>query len=121
MKKEELKERTVNFIYTLIDGWFPNGGIQDNLVNSALKTIVRAKRDSFDNMLELFTDENGDVLVDMFVSNLADDLIGDGYQLDAREIASRFIDRKYLGFIPNKILLVGKDDVDNLKKALRIK
>ena len=47
MKVDEFKLRTINKLYSIIDGWFDNG-FQDGMINGVLKTIIKSNQNKYD-------------------------------------------------------------------------
>lgn len=96
MKKSELKTRLIKGINKMVDEWF-----DDNLFfNGIAHTIVKANQNKFDNIIDLITDENDDVLVDDIINYMTDDI-----QIDLT---------KYSSLLPNKILILSKEDVKQI-------
>lgn len=117
MKKEDFKKNTVNYLYNLIDGWFPKQGFQDSMVNASLKTIIEANQNKYDGIIDLFTDEKGNVLTERLIDNVADTL--KNQKIDIREFVSNNFNGGIAKFLPNKILLFTDDDIELLKKLLK--
>lgn len=107
MKKGEFKMKAVNYMNKLIDNWFDTNTLQDNLARSFAKTIVKANQNKYDNIIDMLTDENGDVLVDDLLNNLN---IKNNIEMDLT---------KYGSFLPNKILLLTPNDIEEFKKFLK--
>lgn len=106
MKKGEFKIKAVNYINKLIDNWFDSNTLQDNLARSFAKTIVKANQNKYDNVIDMLTDDNGNVLVEDLLDNFN---LNDNIEIDLT---------KYSSLLPNKILLLTQNDIDEFKKYL---
>ena len=106
MKKGELKIKVSNYFNRQIDEWFDTNSLQDNLARTFAKTIVKANQNKFDNIIDMLTDENGDVLVDDLLNNF--------------EFQDFTIDlTQYSSLLPRKILIFSKSDFEALKNELK--
>lgn len=106
MKKGELKMIITNHLNKQIDGWFDTNTLQDNIARSFAKTMVKANQNKFDNVIDMLTDENGDVLVDDLLNNF--------------EFQDFTIDlTQYSSLLPRKILIFSKSDFEELKNAIK--
>lgn len=112
MKIQEFKIRTINKLNSLIDQWFDNG-VQDGIINGVLKTLIRNNKDKYDQMLNLFVDDKGDVDLSLLHQQL-DKTITNDIELELRDIANKLGIPIYL--IPNKILYLTKNDVLEILK-----
>lgn len=105
MKQIELKNIIVQFLNEMIDQWF-----DDNmLLNGIAKTIVKANMNKYDNIIDMVTDNNGNVLINELLDNIGDSFIGDGIRIDLRQ---------YNNLFPNRILLFDKNDFQHFKNKL---
>lgn len=106
MKKGELKMKIINHLDKQIDGWFDTNTLQDNIARSFAKTMVKANQNKFDNIIDMLTDENGDVLVDDLLNNF--------------EFQDFTIDlTQYSSLLPRKILIFSRSDFEQLKNAIK--
>lgn len=106
MKKGELKMIITNHLNKQIDGWFDTNTLQDNIARTFAKTMVKANQNKFDNVIDMLTDENGDVLVDDLLNNF--------------EFQDFTIDlTQYSSLLPRKILIFSKSDFEQLKNAIK--
>lgn len=106
MKKGELKIIITNHLNKQIDMWFDSNTLQDNIARTFAKTIVKANQNKFDNLIDMLTNENGDVLVDELLNNF--------------EFQDITIDlTQYSSLLPRKILIFSKSDFEALKNALK--
>lgn len=106
MKKGELKIKVSNYFNRQIDEWFDTNSLQDNIARSFAKTMVKANQNKFDNIIDMLTDENGDVLVDDLLNNF--------------EFKDFTIDlTQYSSLLPRKILIFSRSDFEELKNAIK--
>lgn len=106
MKKGELKMIITNHLNKQIDGWFDTNTLQDNIARTFAKTMVKANQNKFDNIIDMLTDENGDVLVDELFDNF--------------EFKDITIDlTRYSNLLPRKILIFSRSDFEELKNELK--
>ena len=112
MKIPEFKARTINKLYSIIDGWFDNG-IQDGIINGVLKTVIKANQNKYDELLNVFTDEQGELDLSEINKQMMR-VVPENTELDLREMANRFNVATYL--VPNKVLILSKKDVMDLFK-----
>lgn len=95
-----------NHLNKQIDMWFDTNTLQDNIARSFAKTMVKANQNKFDNIIDMLTDENGDVLVDDLLNNF--------------EFQDFTIDlTQYSSLLPRKILIFSKSDFEELKNAIK--
>lgn len=112
MKVTEFKTRTINKLFSIIDGWFDNG-IQDGIINGVLKTVIKANQNKYDELLKVFTDEQGEIDLTEINKQMMR-VVPENTELDLREMANRFNVASYL--VPNKVLILSKKDVMDLFK-----
>lgn len=110
MTKEVFKTKMTNYLHRLVNQWFDTTSTVDIMANGLAKTIIKANMNKYDVLLEMFTDENGDILINDLIDNLGDRLIGDGIQIDLRAIFPQF-----KAILPPKVLLYSRKDLDELK------
>lgn len=102
MQINEVKTVIYNHLSKLINDWFGD----KPLVKALAKTIIQANLNKYDNVLEMITDEKGDVLIDELIENMG--ILG-GYQIDLSTISP---------YLPNRILIISKEDIQNILKDL---
>lgn len=105
MNKTQFKSIFVQYAKGMIDKWFNNKTFQDILCKSAALTIINANIDKYDNYLEYFCDKNGIIAINDFIDNLISNFIP--IEIDLTEYN--------LPILPNKILLINKNDLIILK------
>lgn len=105
MTKDDFKLVLMQYLDDMCDKWFDTNSIQDVLCKSLAGTIINANIDKYDNYLEYICDKNGQVCINDFIDNLIDNFVP--YRLD--------LTKYNIPFLPNKILLIGKQDLVLLK------
>lgn len=103
MKTSEVKAVIVKHLNKLIGEWFAD----KPLIQAIAKTALQANINKYDNILEMLTDEKGNLLVDELVNNLG---VKDGYQIDLTTISP---------LLPSRIILISKSDIDALINDLK--
>ena len=98
MQINEVKTVIYNHLNKLINDWFSD----KPLVKALAKTILQANLNKYDNVLEMITNEKGDVMVDELIENMG---LLDGYQIDLSTISP---------YLPNRILIISKEDIQNI-------
>ena len=109
MKASEFKIQTVNKLFNLVDDYFNGITIQERLINGTIKQVIKNKQHQFDDWLEMFTDENGNIQTDEIKNAIAD--MGN-IELSIKDLAKQFNIPSYL--LPNKVLIFTKQDIINL-------
>lgn len=107
MKANELKQKLEKSAIELINVYYNDNTLIDKLTNSTLKAILKANMTKIDGVLDLFTDNEGNIDAESILSCYAEQ-IGDGLELDIKQyIKSDFI----CNLLPNKVLIISKDDI----------
>jgi hypothetical protein len=112
MKVTEFKVRTINKLFNIIDGWFDNG-FQDGMINGVLKTIIKANQNKYDELLKVFTDEQGNIDLSE-INKQMEKVVPENLEIDLKDYANKMGVPVYL--VPNKILILPKQDVISLFK-----
>lgn len=105
MKIEDVKAIVYKHIDKLISEWFSDKPLFKGLA----KTVLQANINKYDNVLGLLTDKDGNILVDELVNNMGD-AIEKGYEIDLTNISP---------LLPNRILLVSKEDIQSLINEIK--
>lgn len=111
MTKDVFKQKMTNYLYKLVNQWFDTSSPRDVMVNGLAKTIIKANINKYDGIIDLFSDENGQILVNDLIDNLGERLIGDGLHIDLTTIFPQF-----KAILPPKVLLYSKQDLSELKR-----
>lgn len=108
MKISEFKIRMHNALDGFIDTYFGDVCLSDRLINSTMKILLKTNINKFDNILNLFTDENGEIDAQGIMAEYAKQLGDDGFAIDIRNyISNDFIK----SLMPEKMLIIKKDDL----------
>jgi hypothetical protein len=111
MKITEFKLRVVTGLNRLIDDYFGDNNIKDNFINATLKLLVKQNQNKYDYILNMFADENGCIDAHNVVSTYANMIGDEGITFDIRN----YIDNDYLrAILPNKVLIINKNDITSL-------
>lgn len=108
MKKQEAKLRLVCGVNELIDIYFGDNSMKDNLINSTLKVIVKQNTYKIESILDLFTDENGDIDEHIIIEEYSKILGEKGIVIDLRDFIKSEMIQKIL---PNKAIVFKKEDL----------
>ena len=105
MKKNEVKKIVSDYLIKMMGDWFPD----KPLVKAFGITAIQANVNKFDGVIDMISNENGDVNIDGLVDNLKDYLDKD-LQIDLTTISP---------FLPQRVLIVTKTDMNELINKLR--
>lgn len=105
MQTSEAKAVIVKHLNKLITEWFDD----KPLIQAIAKTALQANINKYDNLLEMLTNEKGELMVNELFNNLG---IMNGYQIDLTTISP---------LLPNRIVLITKEDIESLIRDLNIK
>lgn len=102
MQINDFKQVITKHLNRLINEWFSDVP----LIQAIGKTIVKANINKYDNLLELLTDENGDIMVEELINNLS---IRNGYEIDLTTISP---------LLPNRVIIISRSDIDAIIEDL---
>lgn len=105
MNKTQIKDIISKKIITLMRDWFND----KPLIQAIGITIVQTNLNKFDGVLDMLTDEEGNVNVDGLVENLGDILEND-YTIDLTTISP---------YLPSRILIISKEDINGLINEIK--
>lgn len=100
MRLTDLKPIIKDFLLKMCDEWFDNMPIYRSLS----KSLIEANQNKYDNYLKMFENENGDIDVEGIINGLNEAIL-EPIRLD-------------LPFIPNRVLLITKNDLERLKAEI---
>lgn len=103
MQTSEAKAVIVKHLNKLITEWFGD----KPLIQAIAKTALQANINKYDNLLEMLTNEKGELMVNELINNLG---IMNGYEIDLTTISP---------LLPNRIVLITKEDIENLISDLK--
>lgn len=106
MKIQELKSNILTKSDNLLNAWFDTPTLSDNIFKGIGKTIIQSNINKYDNIINLFVDENGDLNIDMLIDNVIQQL-PEKMEIDIQKLTN-------MPF--NKILLLTRNDIINLIK-----
>lgn len=113
MKISEVKLRLSSSVMKLIDVYFSGNTFNEKMINSTLKIILKQNLYKIDSMLKLFSDKDGDINVDEIISEYSNIIDENGLVFDLKEYIN---DDILKSFIPDKILIIKREDILNLLK-----
>ena len=97
MTKTEIKDIISRKIITLMRDWFSD----KPLIQAVGITIVQTNVNKFDGLLDMLTNEQGEVNIDALIENLGD-IVEQDYTIDLTTISP---------YLPKRILIISKDDI----------
>lgn len=103
MRTSDAKAVIAKHLNKLITEWFAD----KPLIQAVAKTALQANINKYDNLLEMLTDENGNLLIDELFDNLG---IKNGYQIDLTAISP---------LLPNRIVIISKEDIEGLIRDIK--
>ena len=113
MKIAEFKLRVINSLNNMVDDYFGTPVMTEKFINSTLKLLIKQNANKYDNILYLFADENGEIDARSVVESYSEMLGDDGLKFDLRQYINNSMIRD---MIPNKILIIKKEDLMELVK-----
>lgn len=105
MKKDDLKPILKDFLGKMMNEWFDDKPLFKTLGNS----LINANINKYDNVLDMFADENGDIDVEGILNNIGNTM-EESYKIDLQQFSP---------LLPNRILLISKDDINNLLTSIQ--
>ena len=105
MTKKMLKDIVSKKIIQLMTEWFSD----KPLIQAIGITIIQTNVNKFDSVIDMLTDNEGNVNIDGLVENLGNTLEQD-YTIDLTTISP---------YLPNRILIISKEDIKNLIEELK--
>ena len=108
MKTSEVKIRLLNKANSLIDTYFNQNNLTEKFINSTLKIIMKQNIHKIDDIFELFTDKDGEIDLTMVVQEYTNMIPETGIVFDIKEFVNNELVR---GMLPDKVLLIKRDDI----------
>lgn len=105
MTKLQIKDIISKKIITLMRDWFSD----KPLIQAIGITIVQTNANKFDGLLDMLTDESGQINTDALIENLGSILEQD-YTIDLTTISP---------YLPNRILIISKEDINGLINEIK--
>lgn len=113
MKASEFKLRAITTINSLIDTYFGSNTLVDKFVNSTLHVMVKQKSYMLDDVLNLFTDQDGNINEELLIEEYSKMFGDDDIIIDIR----RYIKNDFVrDMLPNKSLIIKSDDILDMLK-----
>ena len=113
MKIGEVKMRLSNSVMGLIDTYFSGNALNEKFVNSTLKLLLKQNLYKLDSILNLFSDQNGEINTEDIVNEYSKMIDENGIIFDLKQ----YIDNDFIKtFVPDKILIIKREDILNLFK-----
>lgn len=100
MNKYDLKPIIKDFLTNMMNDWFNDKPIWKTLGYA----FINANINKYDNIIDMFADENGNIDVEGILNDLGDDM-ENTFKIDLEE---------YSPLLPKRILLITKEDIKNL-------
>ena len=104
MTKTELKPILKDFLHKMMGEWFNDRKYLISLGNA----LIDANINKYDNILDMFADEEGNMDIDNLLKNLSETL-EEPIKIDLQ---------KFHPLLPNRILLITKQDINYLSSLL---
>lgn len=111
MKIHEVKLRLNSSINKLIDTYFGLPTVTEKMVNATLKIIAKQNMYKLDSILGMFADQNGEIDPQAILYEYASQIDENGIRIDIKEYIDNDLIKQIL---PNKILIIKKDDIMGL-------
>ena len=100
MKRDEFKSILGQFLRKMMGYWFPDKPFIKGLGIS----LVDANINKYDSLIEMFEDEKGEIDVYGIIENIGESL-NEPFKIDLRQ---------YSPLLPNRTLLITKEDLNEL-------
>lgn len=111
MKIGEVKMRLSNSVMGLIDTYFSGSALNEKFVNSTLKILLKQNLYKLDSILNLFSDQNGEINTEDIVTEYSKMIDENGIVFDLK----KYIDNDLVkNFVPDKILIIKREDILNI-------
>lgn len=102
MERNEFKRTIADFLKKMMGYWFEDLPLFKGLGMS----MIDANINKYDNVIQMFEDEKGNIDVDNILKNIG----LDEFRIDLKSISP---------MLPNRILLVSKEDIEELRQKMR--
>lgn len=113
MKASEFKLRVVSTLNELVDIYFGSDAMIDRFVNSTLHVMIKQKSYMLDDVMNLFTDQDGNIDKELLIDEYSKMFGNKDIVVDIRDyIKNDFIK----GILPNKSLIIKSNDILDMLK-----
>lgn len=106
MNKTQIKDIISKKIITMMRDWFSD----KPLIQAIGITVIQTNLNKFDGLLDMLTMEDGNVNIPALIQNLGN-LLENDYTIDLTTISP---------FLPNRILIIQKEDIKELINSLTV-
>lgn len=113
MKAGEVKLKLINSGINMIDTYFGGKALNEKFINSTLKIILKQNISKIDNILELFSDKDGDIDTNEIMNEYAKMIDDSGFIFDLKNYINNDMVKN---LIPDKVLVIKREDILNLLK-----
>lgn len=114
MKVNEFKDKIVGKLNELIDVYYGEDNIVDNITNTTLKIIVNVNQDKLNDMLYAFSKDGDEIDAETIISAYVGNIPSNGFLLDIKQFIKNPIINSIL---PNKSLSISKEDIQDIIKT----
>lgn len=111
MKAGEVKIKLSNAAINMIDTYFGGSSISEKFINSTLKILLKQNLYKLDTILDMFTNQDGEIDVTEIVTEYSKIIDDNGFVLDIRQYINNDMIKS---FIPDKVLVIKREDIFNL-------
>jgi NADPH-dependent curcumin reductase CurA len=111
MNIQEVKLKLITSVNRLIDTYFGSPNLTEKMINATLKVLVKQNSYKVDGMLSMFTDANGEINPQDILMEYANQIGDNGVIIDIKQYVNNETLKQ---LIPNKALVITKEDILNL-------
>lgn len=111
MRIDEVKMKVSNALLNMIDTYFGGNNMSEKFINSTLKIIVKQNIYKIDSVLHMFADQNGEIDINEIINEYSNIIDENGVTINLKEYVNNDMLKS---FIPNKILIIKREDLFNL-------
>lgn len=111
MNIQEVRLKLVTSVNRLIDTYFSSPSVSEKMINATLKVLVKQNAYKLDGILNMFSDKNGEINPQDILVEYANQIDENGVIIDIKQYINNDTLKQ---FLPNKVLVLKKDDVLNL-------
>lgn len=105
MNKNAIKDIISKKIITMMRDWFAD----KPLIQAIGITVVQTNLNKFDSLLDMLTDEQGNVNIDGLIENLGS-IVEQDYTIDLTTISP---------YLPSRVLIISKADIESLINEIK--
>lgn len=104
MKRAQFKTTVSKFLKKMMNEWF----VDKPFIKGLGLSLIDANINKFDDMLQLFEDENGEIDAEGIVENIGGS--NEPFKITLRD---------YSPLLPNRTLLITKEDIESLLRDVK--